>query len=599
MLGARVRTGDLPPVAERLPCEPNVVTPREAIGRYGGTMAIAIPGESSTDVKDLVYPNLFSYSPDLQRIEARIARSYTVSDDYRTWTIHLRPGTKWSDGHPLTTDDILFWWEDVEMRDGRAPALYKIDNQPCRIEKVDDSTFRFIFASPNPGFTSWFQGRNNSRLIRFPKHYLKQFHPTYNPNAEQRAREAGFTDWEQYFKYMATDDGWNQNMELPRLFPWLLKRTTPSYQIYERNPYFCQVDTKGNQLPYIDELLVMRCENESMVVTKVAFGQVDLCGAALDITAYPLVKSLEKKSGMRTYLFKSTRSTALGWAFNLNSPDPVKRKVFQDLRFRRAVSLAIDRDEINRIIFYGKAEPRQAAPLPMVVYFKEEWARSYAEHDPQKANRMLDDVGLMWDDNHRWRLGPDGEPFRINFEYANIEGPKTAICELMKDHLADIGINLHLKSRSKSYIHTRHWSKEPDVYAFHIDSPTTYFRSSLLLPYRKGRRGIPGFDWADWLESDGEEGEEPPGDIKRWYRLGQQWRVETDEAKSRKLIQEIFDMQAENLYRIGTVGAEPSPVAYDADLRNVPREGYWGWPLQFWKGYNPAQFFFAVPQEDE
>ena len=601
-LDKAVQTGKLPPVTERLPENPRRITPRERIGRYGGTLTIAVAsGMGSNDVLSCRAPSLFKYSEDTTEVVPQVAEGYEWSEDYKNLTIRIRKGVKWSDGHPFTVEDMLFSYYDVTRNKELHPVLQKRwrpGGVPAEWRKIDDYTVRIEFAIPNPQFTTWFHGWMNHGPVTLPKHYLKRYHIRYNPKADELAQEEGFDAWWQLFERVTDYTAWNQNLDKPHLGPWIPKRVSPTYQLYERNPYYWEVDTAGNQLPYIDSLLVLRCEDPKVLTSKVAFGEVGLCGSSIYLEDYPLLKTSEEKSGIRALLFRRLRGAEFGFAFNQTCPDPVKAEMFQDVRFRRAVSLALDRDEINDVVYFGKAVPCQLTCLPICPYYKEAWAQSYAEHDPERANRLLDEMGLKWNKKRTQRLRPDGEPLSILFEFWPGEGPKTSICELIKEYLADIGINAIIKPQNGGYNRTRQSAGKTDIFSWHIDTPTKYFRRSKLFPLLGGLLGLPSIEWHTWLSTDGEGGREPPQEIKDWYALAQEWKQEVDLDRRYELAQKLFDIQAEQLYWIGTVGRAPTPAVVNERLRNVPEDGYWGWQLHMWRAYDPPQFYLEPKAGD-
>ncbi len=601
MLDQDVEAGTLPPVEERIPESPRVVKPRDRVGKYGGRLTmVTVGGGSSSDVLTSKVATLFKFSPDTEEVVSDVAKGYDISDNYKKYTIYLRKGLKWSDGHEYTAEDVIFWWKDIMLNKDLKPVLpsrYKTGDERAELKKLDEYTVQWQFADPNPMFTMWFHGWANHGPTQSPKHYLKQFHKKYNPEVVEEAKSHGFDTWANYFKNKRSRPGWQVNFDLPRLQTWIPVKSRPSYKLYERNPYFHQVDAEGNQLPYIDRLLVIRCNSPRIALGKMAFGQVDVASATVNLEDYSLLKSFEKESGLQVHLLERLRGGEFVFSFNLSSPDPVKRDIFRDVRFRRAVSLAIDREEINRVIYYGKATPRQATVLPIAPYYEEEWARSYAERDVEKANELLDEMGLEWDEKHRRRLRPDGDPVSFNLEYWAGEGPKTSIVELLRESLAEVGIELNAKPQNAGYNRSRLKSGESDTFNWHMDSSTKLYRRCRVFPVNGGFQGIPSVPWFEWLETDGEEGEKPPQKIIEWYNIGQQWKTTTDIDKRHKLAKKMLDIQANQVYWIGTVGRSPTPAVYDKDLVNVPTDGYWGWQLHFWRAYDVSQFFYSDPEK--
>jgi peptide/nickel transport system substrate-binding protein len=195
--------GDLPPLEERLPEEPLVVVPYDAIGKYGGRISGASIGPESGNSEWLSvrHVNLLRFTDDLQTIVPNMAKAYEWNSDYTELTITLRKGHKWSDGEPFTSDDIVFWWEDIVMNKDLypdVPSFWVYGGEPMQVEAVDDVTVKFKFAAPAPAFTTLLATTYTHEWA--PKHYLQNLLPKYNPKADEEAKAAGFDSWTAQFK---------------------------------------------------------------------------------------------------------------------------------------------------------------------------------------------------------------------------------------------------------------------------------------------------------------------------------------------------------------------------------------------------------------
>ena len=224
-LAKLVVEGKLPPVEERLPDEPAVVEPVEEIGEYGGTWrrAAVSPTDTMIHVR-LGYEPLVRWARDGKTIIPNLCTSWEVEEDGKVYTFHLRKGVKWSDGEPFTADDIVFWYEDILLNEDLTPsfpAWLAPKGEPVKVEKVDDYTVKFIFASPYSLFLEYLAGPDTGpHIFNYPKHYLKQFHPEYTRDEELAAltKEAGFDFWYQLFGDKAAP---YTNPDLPTLRPWV------------------------------------------------------------------------------------------------------------------------------------------------------------------------------------------------------------------------------------------------------------------------------------------------------------------------------------------------------------------------------------------
>ncbi len=605
MLKEKVAAGELPPVEERLPEEPLVVEVVEEIGQYGGTLHMLTPVPNDMDDCDTFNEQcVLRMSPGLTTIEPNIAKGWEFSEDAKTLTLFLRKGMKWSDGAPFTADDVMFWYEDVVLNDELTPVKpgdWSPGGELMKVEKIDDWTVQLRFAAPYAVATlmlahSW--GMPSSFF--YPKHYLKQFHPNYVPmeKLKEMAEERGFDHWYELFRERSRHDSGVplDNPDYPVVNPYYLKEKTPGYWSLERNPYFWAVDTEGNQLPYIDGILLTLVEDREMVASKVATGEVDWAAKETALKDYPLYMGNEEKGNFRVILWKSIFGGDCVYQFNQTyKKDLVLRDILRDLRFRQALSLAINREEINEALYFGKAVPRQWTVIPACSYYEEEFAESYAEYNPEEANRLLDEMGLDKRDEAGYRLKPDGKRLAFTIEYYPIESPKTPISEMVKEYWGAVGVQVSLKEISGELSAMRYPANEVAVGAWHGDVTTDILFPIFpwqYVPYALhwGTTFCPL--WAQWYNTGGEEGEEPPQEVKNLYKWWESLKATTNEEERIELGKKILRSQAENLWCIGEVGCGPIPVIVRSNLRNVPEETYYGWDTLFGYYVHPEQFFF-------
>jgi peptide/nickel transport system substrate-binding protein len=295
-LAAAVAEGRLPPVAERIPARPAVVALEangKRPGRYGGTLRIL--GGSPKDTRTLVvygYARLVGYDENFN-ILPDIVESVDVVEG-RSFTFHLRPGHRWSDGAPFTAEDFRYYWEDVgndpEVSRFGPPKLLLVDGEKPRVEFPDPVTVRYSWSKPNPYFLPALAAAQPLDIFR-PAHYLKQFHARHAglEAVEKLAKEAGERNWValHYDKDRAYR---NDNIDLPTLQPWVLETVPPSDRfLFDRNPYYHRIDAAGHQLPYIDQV-ALSISNAQLVAAKAASGETDLQGAYLGFSNYTFLK---------------------------------------------------------------------------------------------------------------------------------------------------------------------------------------------------------------------------------------------------------------------------------------------------------------------
>lgn len=609
MLAERVANGELPPVEERLPPNPLVVQPTNMVGQYGGTLRGAgLAPETTSDLQIGMVTGLFRYSDDLSIIQPEVAESFEFNDDFTSCMIRLREGIKWSDGQPFTADDVIFYFEDWQFDQDLSPVLasqWQPGGEPMQVTKVDDYTVRFDFAVPNPSFALIHRSGAPETPWR-PKHFLEQFHAKYNASADEEAKAEGFDNWQARFGVKADLNYGVQEPDLPVLDPWVPVSNDSQRQVYERNSYYFKVDTEGNQLPYVDRVIVEYAADLEVMNLKTISGELSVAGLDMLLVNFPVIKQGEEEGDYRTALVFSERGADVALALNQNHPDPVMKEIFNDVRFRQALSVAINRDEINELVFLGQGTPRQATINESASFFKQEWADHYAQYDPDLANQLLDELGLDKRSADGIRLRPDGEPMAFQLEYLPHEGPKKEVCELVVRHWGDVGLKVDAAGRDRSYLITRLDTMEHDVSGWHVD------RQLERAAYTYGSQGSklgPGGNsaityargWRDWLVSGGETGVEPPEEAKALYAAFAEWQqtaMGTPEYEEAGI--KVHDLIAENLWVIGVIGQGPQPVVVKNDLENVFSEAvfageervWWGAANWFWHPHKPEQWFF-------
>ncbi|MEM7797735.1 MAG: ABC transporter substrate-binding protein [Chloroflexota bacterium] len=609
MLAEKVTAGELPAVEERLPAEPMVVEPLNGIGVYGGELAG--PSTSPTccgwDVLQMRLQKLFTIDTDLQTIIPNVAKGIDISDDQTTFTIYLREGHKWSDGTPFTAEDFRFYFEDViqnEELTALAPGhLLAGDNELALFEVIDETTVRFTFAEPKPTFILALAEEVFNRSYR-PAHYFKEFHIAYNPDADALAEENGFENWITHFnaKMQPYTWTWDMGSDLDPMAPTLntfiyVSEDSFGNKVYERNPYFFKVDTAGNQLPYTDSLRRILVEDLQVQDLKAIAGEYSHFGWGTlnNVATY---RENEEVGNYRTILTQYNRGNEYNLAFNLNHPDPEMREIFNDIRFRQAMSVAINRDEINELVYFGLATPSQAAPTPDSAFY-EPWMTSYfAEFDPEAANALLDEMGLDQRDSDGFRLMPSGEVLFLNFQVSVPEEAWAQIAELVTSYWNDVGVKTNLKQiEGGLYTEIRN-AAEHDVAGWAYDVLDFGEFASNLSNTRPGFGSRAAAEqWESWLLTGGEAGEEPPQEVIDLWELGDDFLGQpygSDEYL--RLGSEYYTTVYTNLYEIGTIQSPPQPLLFKNDLCNTPpseNETKWSWTYRQWVMFAPEQWYFS------
>ncbi|HXL04127.1 MAG TPA: ABC transporter substrate-binding protein [Bacillota bacterium] len=599
MLAKLVKDGKLPPVEKRLPEAPLVVQPLSEIGTYGGTWRTA--GGDMLPLMIPTYDPLIRWDDPMMRGEEgvatiipNVATKWEVSSDKKTYTFHLRKGIKWSDGHPFTADDIVFWYKDVIANDNLTPVKpdwLGLDGKLCKVEKVDDYTVRFILPQSLGLFLEAVASVSGQQIVRYPKHYLMQYHPNYvsDQELEKLLKKEKADTWYQLF--LAKADMY-ANPDLPVLTAW--KLTTPAgsqRHIMERNPYYWKVDPKGNQLPYIDRILGEPMVDSSVVLMKAISGEIDWqyyeVGSSVD---YPVLMENRSKGDyqvMKNIPVDGLASVALFVNANVQNPD--LRPLFENKKFRLALSVALDRDEMNEYIYMGLAEPASICLMKSSPYYspgQEEYGKESITYNPEKANQLLDEIGLK-KGKDGLRVLPDGKPFSLTISHA---GFADDILQIIENRLREIGINAVTKYEGIELFIKRGQAGLHEIELVNLMGGFNPFLDPQLFPV-----GFWSFRWAPlyttWHQTHGASGEEPKGDIKRLLEIYDQGLRTGDLERRRQLIDEVLRIHNDNLWIIGILTYPGDNMVIRNNVGNVSPVG--GRTNDYWIGpVYPEQLFF-------
>lgn len=602
MLDTAVSAGDLPAVAERVGAEPRVVPPVSEIGQYGGAFRGGMVGGNDRNLllKFTGYEPLLAWDPEWSgEIIPNVATGYEASADSTSFTFTLREGMKWSDGSPFTADDVAFFIEDVLPEDKlfpSKPGWLKVGDELPSISVASPTEFTISWTKPNGLFILNVAGVFGTQLTLLNKAYCSQFMPKFNPDAEASASAAGAADWAEHMINMCGVEIENiqrwRNPERPVIEAF---RITEPYVAgatrvaFERNPYYWKVDPEGNQLPYIDTAsFSVNADSQTLVLATLA-GEIDFESRHTNNTAnLPLYAEGQEQGGFHIVSRERLIGNQANISLNLTHPDPAKRELFQNKDFRAALSLAIDRQTMIDLLYFGNGEPQQVAPRSETPFANEKLATQFIEYDVEQANAMLDGLGL--ERNGNFRTMPDGSPLVISFNAVNALGNYPDTAELITQYWQAVGIDARLNTMDRTRFYEEKTNNQHDVVIWGATSggsdiyidPRDYFPFSTESNF--------AVEWGKYYIGSG--GEEPPEAVQQQWDLFDQIKATADGDEQVALMQQILDISAEQFYNIGIATAAPSYAVVSNDLGNVTDGTPAGWIYPDPGPANPEQWYF-------
>jgi len=613
LLGDLEKQGKLPPLEDRVGPEPLVLQGCDGIGRYGGTWYRLANSERDvlTTQSLLMTPTLMRWSPQGYPVVPYIAKAMDVSPDQRDFTFTLRRGMKWSDGVPFTADDILFWWKWEVLYFKQVPRFMRIAGQAGTVEKIDDFHVRFHFPLPNPYFRTCVARTADQFDILYPAHYLRQFHPAIGDQALVRKMMRAFKLATPIAVYRRMKE-W-RNPECPRLSPWLYRTYRPNAPYtFVRNPYFCAVDSAGNQLPYLDRV-VIDVKAAPLIPAAATNGDLTMQDRnILNADHTLLFGGMASGHYHILHWFPATRSVFTVYPVLNRRVDPArpetgkKAALINDRRFRQALSLAINRQAIIDTVFDGQGEPAQLDGGPLSDFHSPELFKSFTAFDPARANRLLDQIGLTQRDGEGFRTFADGS--RMTFFLYFTDGAHTSQepAQFIIDDWARVGVRVILRVEGRPLFYAEKAGYEHDFDVWTGDTefdplldprnfvPTfgeTFFAPGYGLWYRYG--GLYGDPAAKTHE--GAIAPPPNGIIRHEMELLDKAYTATRREDSILYFREIQHIDAENVWTISIATAPPQLVVVKDGLRNVPDHAICGTPYMSPANTGMETYYWAHP----
>jgi peptide/nickel transport system substrate-binding protein len=598
---AAVDAGELRPISERVPREPLFVKLDRrglSLGKQGGELRTLFG--RGRDIRYLVvmgYARLIGYSDGFQ-LTPDILKSVDVSEDLRTFTLHLRDGHRWSDGHPFTTEDFRYYWEDVALNEALSPSgppiSLTVDGRRPTVDILNSKTVRFSWPKPNPKFLPLLAQARPPFIYR-PAHYLKQFHADYR-GGQDLAEMAALQNVRNWAALHNRKDNMYDNdvVELPTLQPWVNTTSPPSTRfIFQRNPYYHRVDSSGRQLPYLDRVIATIAD-PSLIPAKAISGETDLQARGIAFSNITSLKSGEKRNAYRTFLWPIAKASNFALYPNLNARDPVWRAVLQEPDFRRALSLAVNRDEINKTLFFGLATEGGNTLLDASPLYDRALLEKYSTTNIARANELLDEMGLTDRDKANFRRLPDGRRLEIIVETAGEKAEETDILQLLSEAWAAAGVKLSIKTTTRDVLRNRAYSGGAIMTmwsGWDNGVATADMSPSELAPVAQENFAWP--KWGQHFQTNGQSGTAPTDPhALELLALYQKWLGVSALTEQQAIWRRMLEIHADQQFVIGIVSGVLQPIVVSNRLRNVPENGIYSWnPGAHFGVFRPDQFW--------
>ncbi|MCG8560020.1 MAG: ABC transporter substrate-binding protein [Hyphomicrobiales bacterium] len=605
-LEKQVAAGALPPVGQRIPLEPQIVdleAENKQPGRHGGELRMLMGKAKDTRMVTVYgYARLVVFTPDF-KLKPDILKHVEVEEG-RVFTLHLRPGHRWSDGHPFTAEDFRYYWEDMvkvkKLSRKGVPRQMRVGKEAPTFTLIDEHTVRYAWSKPNHAFLPWLAGARPPAIYR-PAHYLKQFHIKHGDKDKiaKLVKTEGRRNWAEL--HFSRDRPYRaDNPERPTLEPWVNVTPPPSERfVFKRNPYYHRIDKNGRQLPYVDRVVV-NLGSVSMVPARTGSGEANLQARYIRFVNYTFLKKSEKRNNFSVKLWRTLKSSHKALYPNLNAKDEAWRTLLNDVRFRRALSLAVNRHEINQVIYYGLAKASNNTVFEDSPLFRPEYRTAWAQFDPKQANALLDEIGLTERDDDGTRLLPDGRPMEIIVDTAGESTEEADILELITDSWKQVGIKLFTRPSQRQVFRNRVYSGKA-IMAMWAGLGNGLSNASMspgaFAPTFKAQYNWP--KWGTHTQTMGKKGQAPTlAAAQRLVALYRDWERATTEAEQTRIWHEILRINAEQVFTIGIVNATLHPIVASTDLVNVPEKGFYNWdPGAYFGIYKPDTFWFRTTQK--
>jgi peptide/nickel transport system substrate-binding protein len=626
-LSDQVKAGSLPPLDERLPQNPLVISmPWQTPGKYGGRQRM-FDGWLGGNQEESMYGNSpIRWVDDGLGVDQGWLESWENNEDKSEWTLYLRKGIKWSDGEPFTVDDIMYWWEDMCLNPDQAtnPPDEALSGKGTLADfiKVDDYTLTMSFDAPAPltvdRLAMWVNSAIGPRWTA-PKHYISQFSPVYN---------SAYADYEEHDQMIL----FRQNPDCPTLSSWKCdKFETDVYDTWGRNAYYYCVDPDGNQLPYMDGVDESFYGDNEAGKSAILAGQADFeWHQPFQLADVATLKANEDSHNLETRFIDTGSGTGSMFFFNQDYRDDKYRELFRTPEFQRALSHAWDREDARKILYFETGELTSGTLSPKAIEYQfndeakqryAEWRDAWKDFDPEMSKQLLDSIDIVDTTGDGWRNFADGSDLLIRFDAPGDEGSEHRTKnELLAKLWNEIGIKTIMNPIASGASEMWQSGEKMSNCAWEVgDGPNHLVYPQWLVPIWNERwaplqgrmysvRGteLEGteLDVNPWDRQPPRLDPDPGGPVEQLWTTYDQSKIEPDTIARHHLVWDMIKVHVDNgPFFMGCVANMPRLLLVHKEMRNVPTRdelatGGFGnpWIIPHPAVWNPEIFYWDNPE---
>lgn len=558
------------------------------IGTYGGNINV-ISGGGSWDLSRPTLETIVRRNSDGSYIP-NVIKAFEYNDNYTVWTFHLREGMKWSDGDDFNADDITFWYYMCHLTNFSTKkswtALKDIDAEGNEVgfavlKKVDDYTVTWTFQ--NPKFPADFIENGDFKWCWAPSHWLKDLIPAsiyveneYWPNTGlsdedvlAKAKEKGVD------KATVKDLGkeltyyfWNVG-GLPTVNSFVLRAGESRNDTVchmDRNAYYWKVDAQGQQLPYCDAIVFNKTSADGQDQLMFRSGEVDILGVAMQDIA-SILADMGDKAELRQ--FASVDWGGVKVTFNYTHTDPNYANLFNNVKFRQAISIAVDRTQVSELLSDGFLLPGQCAPQEGNFGYNAEWMNKWTEYNVAEAKKLLEECGLVMGGDGFYHFA-DGSEFLLTF-YSYLESGASGEFPVLEQYYKAVGIKTAWKEFEVAAfdmeIDNNTWTAVLGPHTA-VGGLSMKDRAAPFVPIQQAAEWYGEF--GTWYATKGEKGVEPTGDFAKLIEIYEKWLATPNAEERDAYNMEIYELHMANLWTIAYLQSAGTYNLIASNLENYP-----------------------------